>query len=227
MPVSVRLRFIAIHPILPTFVELNSAASATHCTRHPMRMAAASRQIDALSKRRAWLNQTGEINMSATDLEAKIDAEDLARAKDMVKGIVRDWSWFTWNDLLADDVTLSVKLGAIGVTDSGDFAAAGGDLQVTGRDDAKRALKGIYDDLKKHASITTEIVSGYEFALLGNLALPASNGNGGVSSFPIAVHLTFNLAGRIEAMTIASVDVHPLTAAIRDALETATVAPAA
>ena len=57
--------------------------------------------------------------MSATDVEAKIYAEDLTRAKDMVKGIVRDWNWFTWNDLLADDVTLSIKLGSIGVTNLG------------------------------------------------------------------------------------------------------------
>jgi hypothetical protein len=97
-----------------------------------------------------------------------MEAEDLGRAREMVQMILRDWDWLTWNDLLADDVVLSLRLGA--GNKAGAFGAAGGILQATGRDDPKSALKTIYSDLKNELSVTTEIVSGYDAVLLGNFS---------------------------------------------------------
>ena len=153
--------------------------------------------------------------MSTTDVDEMMGAKDLARAKDTVKGIVRDWNWMTWNDLLADDVVLSVKLGSVALNAFGDLSAVGGNLQVVGRDEAKRVLKSIYGDLKKNVYVTAEVVSGCNFALLGNL----TNDDGDVESFPIAVHMTFGPLGTIRKMTIATVDLHPLTEAVRSIVE--------
>ncbi len=36
-----------------------------------------------------------------------------------------------------------------------------GNLQVSGREDAKRVLKSIYRDLKSRTSVTTQVVNGF------------------------------------------------------------------
>ncbi len=74
--------------------------------------------------------------MTATDVTRRMEAEDLAHGKELVQMILRDWDWMTWNELLADDVVLSLKLG-----EGGGFGAVGGNLQVVGREDAKCALR--------------------------------------------------------------------------------------
>jgi hypothetical protein len=42
----------------------------------------------------------------------RMESDDLARAKDVVQTILQDWDFMSWNVLLADDVVLSLKLGA-------------------------------------------------------------------------------------------------------------------
>jgi hypothetical protein len=44
-------------------------------------------------------------------------------------------------------------------------------LQVVGRENAKRVLKSIYGNIKRGLYVTTEILSGYDVALLGQMAL--------------------------------------------------------
>jgi hypothetical protein len=133
--------------------------------------------------------------------------------------ILRDFDWLTWNQLLADDVVLSLRLGAVGIDQVGSFSAVGGNLQVVGREDAKRVLKSIYGDLRDGISVTTEMVSGYDAALMGTLALRSVNENAQVSSLPIALYMAFDDVGKIEKMTIAAVDLHPLAEAIRAAAQ--------
>jgi hypothetical protein len=97
-----------------------------------------------------------------------------------------------------------------------------GNLQVRGREEAKRVLKSIYDDLRSGLSVTTEIVSGHDAALLGNLALSSTQENTEASSLPIVLYMAFNDEGQIEKMTIASLDLHPLADAILAAAKGAT-----
>ena len=50
--------------------------------------------------------------MSINETGLQMEADDLARAKNMVQMILQDWDLMSWNVLLADDVELSLKLGA-------------------------------------------------------------------------------------------------------------------
>ena len=163
--------------------------------------------------------------MSITDTAWRMEAENLARAKNMVQMILQDWDFMSWNELLADDIVLSLKLGAVGSDRVGGLGGVGGNVQVSGREDAKRVLKSIYRDLKNRTSVTTEVVSGYNVALLGNLVVPTTKENEDDSSLPIALYLAFNPEGEIEKLTIAAVDLHPLTEAIRSAAQTGALQP--
>jgi hypothetical protein len=163
--------------------------------------------------------------MSINDTVWRMESDELARAKDMVQMILRDWDFMSWNALLAADIVLSLKLGAVGSDRLGALGGVGGNLQVSGREDAKRVLKSIYGDLKNRTSVTTEVVSGYDVALLGNLVVPTTKENEDDSSLPIALYLAFNPEGEIEKLTIAAVDLQPLTEAIRSAAQTGALQP--
>ena len=120
-----------------------------------------------------------------------------------------------------EDVVLSLKLGAVGIDQVDGFDVVGGKLQVASREDTKRVLKSIYNDLKREFSITTEIVSGYDLALLGNWAVPSTKENTEALSVPVMIHMAFDDEGKVEKITIAHVDLQPLTEAIRAAVQTA------
>ena len=153
--------------------------------------------------------------MSTTDIVRQIEAENLARAKELTQSILENWDFATWNELLADDVVLNLRIASAGIDRIGDLNAAGGNLQVAGREDAKRVLKSIYGDIKRGLCVTTEILSGYDVVLLGNMALGVP-----AKSWPIVIYMKFNDDGAIRVMTIAAADLQPLTDAIRKAAQT-------
>jgi hypothetical protein len=163
--------------------------------------------------------------MSTPDIARQMEADDLARAKDMVQMILKDWDFMSWNAVLAYDVVLSIKLGAVGFDRLGDLGGVAGNLQVSGREDAKRVLKSIYRDLKNRTFVTTEVVSGYDVVLLGNLVVPTTQEDGDDRSLPIALYMAFNPEGQIQKLMIAAVDLHPLTEAIRSAAQTGALQP--
>src|SRR5579871_6669406 len=100
---------------------------------------------------------------------AAATAEELAQAKQMVQKVLNHWDFETWNQVLAEDVTVNFKLGTVGVDSAGSLAAAGADLEAHGRDDAKKVLKQVYGDLKKNVKITGDVAYGYDVILLGEL----------------------------------------------------------
>jgi hypothetical protein len=161
--------------------------------------------------------------MATTETAQRLEAEDLARAKNMTQNILQDWDLITWNELLADNVTLALRMGAIGVDRVGDIAAVGGNLLVQGREDAKRILKSIYGVIKRGLYVTTEIVSGYEVALVGNMGLASTTEGVPGRTFPIVIYMKFDSDGKISDMTISAVDLQPMTDAIRSAAQTGTV----
>src|SRR5262249_4426948 len=150
----------------------------------------------------------------------RMESDDLARAKDVVQTILQDWDFMSWNVLLADDVVLSLKLGAVD-----DLGGVSGNLQVSGREEAKRVLKSIYRDLKSRTSVTTQVVSGYDVALLGNLVIPTTKENEDDRSLPIALYMAFNHEGEIDKLTVAAVGLQPLTEAVRIAARTGAFQP--
>ena len=156
--------------------------------------------------------------MSTMDIARQLEAEDLTRAKDLTRNILENWNIFTWNELLADDVVFSLRLELVGVDRIGDLNVANGYLRAVGREDAKRILKSIYSDIKRDLRVTTEFLSGYDVALLGNMALGLS-----AKSWPIVIYMGFNDDGKINVMTIAVVDLQSLTHAFLSAAKAGTL----
>jgi hypothetical protein len=158
--------------------------------------------------------------MSTTNTAWQPEAEDLARARKMIQNILQDWDWIPWDELLAYDVVLSVRMASIGIDD---LRAVDGNLQVVGREDAKRVLGSIYGNIKSGLSVTAEILSGYDVALLGNLTLPSTKEGVSGKASPIAIYMEFTSEGEIQAMTIAVIDLQPLADEIRNAAQTGTL----
>ena len=152
--------------------------------------------------------------MSISYTPWRMEADELAQAKDLVQMILQDWDFMTWNQVLADDIVLSLKLGWIGHDRLSRLGGVAGNLQVSGREDVKHLLKSIYPDLKNRTSVTTEVVSGYDVALLGNLVVPTTKEDEDDMSVPIALYMAFNPEGEIAKLTIAAVDLQQLTDAI-------------
>jgi hypothetical protein len=143
----------------------------------------------------------------------KQTAEQLAQARQMVQSVLSLWDFKTWNQLLADDVTVNFKLGTVGVDSSGLPAAIGANLEVQGREDAKKLLKQVYGDLKKNIKIVGEVAYGYDAILLGEMSVTSTDGK--AQSLPVACHMHFNTSGKIDKLVLAGVDTRPLLEAIR------------
>ena len=134
-------------------------------------------------------------------------AEHKAQARAMVQEVLNTWEWRSWNQLLAEDVVLKLKLGSIGPR-----AAVGVSGTYSGRDDAKAVLREIYGDLEKNVSIWGELADGLQVALLADLNVAGEDQT--PQELPLVVHMKFNERGKIETMTLLSIDLRPLKAAL-------------
>ena len=157
--------------------------------------------------------------MPMSDIARQMEAKDLAHAREVVQEILRGWDLLPWNVLLSDDVVLSVRFGAADFCEIGDGATANGNFRVFGREDVKRVLDSIYPKLKRGLSVTTEIVSGYDVVLSGNLVVPSTKENTDALSLPVVLYMAFDGEEQINRMTIAALDLHLLTGAIWMAVE--------
>ena len=152
--------------------------------------------------------------MSTEQIDWQPESEDLALAKEMVKNILRDWDWISWNELLAFDVVLSLRIGPV----AGDDVQTGdGVLRVAGREDAERLLRRVYPNIKSGLCVTTEILSGYDAVLLGNITPPSTKEGESEKALPIAIYMDFNSESEIRVMTIAAIDLRPIADQIRRA----------
>jgi hypothetical protein len=153
--------------------------------------------------------------MSTAKIDWQPGSEDLALAKNMVKSILGDWDWISWNELLAFDVVLSLRMTQVG---GEDLQTVDGVLRVVGREEAERLLKRIYPSIKSGLCIITEILSGYDAVLLGNITLPSTKEGESEKASPIVIYMDFNSEGEIHVMTIAAIDLQPLADQIRCAV---------
>ena len=112
--------------------------------------------------------------MSTMGVERQLEAEDLARTKRVIEAILAGWNLLTWSELLADDILLSLRLGALDIGRISELRGRSGDFQVIGRSEAERVLKSIYSDFRRDLSVMTEVISGYHVILLGKLAVQKS-----------------------------------------------------
>jgi hypothetical protein len=173
--------------------------------------------ITRLMERTALLLGLGIVAVSATGGFAAApatqpsdarSAEQLAQSRDMVQRVLDHWDFMSWDQLLAKDVQVEFKLGTLAVDSDNAPTAIGTDLQVNGRDEAKKVLKQIYGDLKKNAKIIGQVAYGNEVILIGDLNVTDKKGK--PSSLPIACYMQFNPQGKIEKLTLASIDTRPL-----------------
>ena len=138
-----------------------------------------------------------------------------SQAVEMVQDVLDEWDFKTWNQLLAEDVVLTLNLGAVATDADGKFAALGTKIQATGRDAAKEALRDVYGDLKKDVSITGQLLAGYEAILFGELNVTTRDN--GSQALPIAAYLQFNDKGKVQRLTIGMTDLRPLLQGVREA----------
>jgi hypothetical protein len=150
--------------------------------------------------------------MPTVEIDWQPESEDLALAKDMVKSILRDWDWISWNELLSFDVVLSLRMAPVGGDDP---QTVDGVLRAVGREDAERLLKRIYPNIKSGLCVITEILSGYDAVLLGNITPPSTKEGESEKASPIVIYMDFNSEGEIHVMTIATIDLQPLADQIR------------
>jgi len=155
--------------------------------------------------------------MSTADVERWLSAARLTHAKRVIETILEGRDLLTWNELLADDVVLSVRLGTAGMNRTGGLHDLRADLQVTGQQEAKRVLKSTYDEFRKGLFVTTGVISGYDVVLLGTLSVQKPDVQ--IESVRVGIYMAFNSEGKIRKMAIADVDLRPLTDVIRNAAE--------
>ena len=113
----------------------------------------------------------------------------------MVRSILGDWDWIPWNELLAFDVVLSLRMSPVW---GDDLQTVDGVVRVEGREDAERLLRRIYPNIKSGLCIITEILSGYDAILLGSITRPSTKEGECEKASPIIIYMDFNSEGEIS-----------------------------
>lgn len=152
--------------------------------------------------------------MATKDVEQELETEDLTQTKRIVEAILAGWDLLTWNELLAEDIVLSLRLGTLDISRLSELRGCGGDFQAVGRMQARRVLKSLYGDLRKDLSVTTEVINGYYAIVLGKLAVRKAGHE--VEYLPVVIYMALNLERRIQSMTVAIVDLQTLADTIRN-----------
>jgi hypothetical protein len=147
--------------------------------------------------------------MSPVKLVRQIEAADLTRAKQVARAILHDWDLMSWNGLLADNVTLSIRLGAAGIVQIGGLVTVNGNLQVFGRVNTMSVLRIVFPDLMSGLSVTRKIVNGYDIALLGDWTVGSMERGVECLSVRTILWMIFNDQERIERVTIAALHLNP------------------
>jgi hypothetical protein len=145
---------------------------------------------------------TGENNVSIKDAERQLEASDLARTKWLIGTGLASCNLQNWNERLADDVVLSLRLSAVDVAPAGNLRGYSGVFRAVGKKQSRHVLKGISSGLSRDLSITTEVISGFHLILLGKLALRTAQI--GARHMPIVIYMTLNSQRKIQEMIIAT-----------------------
>lgn len=134
--------------------------------------------------------------------ERQLEADDLARTKWLIGTGLSSCNLQNWSERLADDVVLSLRLGAVAVEPTCTLQGYIGVFRAVGKKQARYVLKGISSGLSKDLSITTEVISGSHLILLGTLT--QRKAQIGARYMPIVIHMALNSQRKIQEMTIAT-----------------------
>ena len=159
-----------------------------------------------------WSIGTGESRVSVVEAELQLEVEDLARTKWMTGTGLPSCNPQSWIEWLADDVVLSLRLGAVDTSQISERQGYSGVFRVAGKKQSRRLLKSISDGLKNDLSITTEIISGSHIILLGKFSLRKPQS--GAKYMPVVVDMALNPGKKIQDMAIAIVDMQTIATAM-------------
>ena len=118
------------------------------------------------------------------------------------------WETRTWDNALASDATLTLKI--TGVREGAIMSA---DVGYQGREEVKAALEALYKDYKPQTRIHTRISRGPDVVFMGDVSVTTSDGER--KTLPVALHLKFDDAGKIQHMTLAAILAHSAAAESR------------
>jgi hypothetical protein len=82
----------------------------------------------------------------------------------------------SWDDILSDDVSLTLKTSAAERDDSGNVAMVSYFKQIHGKDAVEKALADIRKNLHTQTTITSELISGDEAVLIGDVTFSRHEG---------------------------------------------------
>jgi hypothetical protein len=138
--------------------------------------------------------------VSIRDAERQLESNDLARTKWLMGSGLSSCNPESWNEWLADDVVLSLRLSAVDATRIGDLRGYSGVFRAVGKRQSRHVLDGISGGLSQDLSITTEVISGSHLILFGRLAARAAQI--GARYTPVVIHMALNSQKRVQEMTI-------------------------
>jgi len=140
--------------------------------------------------------------VSIKDAERQLESNDLARTKWLMGTGLASCNPQNWNEWLADDVVLSLRLSAADITRIGGLRGYSGVFRAVGKKQSRLVLKGISSGLSQDLSITTEVISGSHLILLGKLA--ARTAQIDARYMPVVIYMALNSQKKIQEMTIAT-----------------------
>jgi hypothetical protein len=143
---------------------------------------------------------TGEKIMSSKDAERQLESNDLALTKWLMGKGLASCNPQNWNEWLADDVVLSLRLGAVDTPRIDNLRGYSGVFRAVGKKQSRHLLKGISIGLSRDLSITTEVVSESHLILLGKI--PARTAQIGPRHMPVVIYMALNPQKKIQEMTI-------------------------
>ena len=132
--------------------------------------------------------------MSIKDAERQLESNDLARTKWLMGTGLASCNPQSWNEWLADDVVLSLRLSAVDITRIGNLRGYSGVFRAVGKKQSRHVLKGISSGLNQDLSITTEVISGSHLILLGKLA--ARTAQIDARCMPVVIYMALNTPKR-------------------------------
>jgi hypothetical protein len=134
------------------------------------------------------------------------DIRRYAKSAAMVRGVLAAWDYKTWGPLLADDVVLTMHLGAADT--DGSVADVDKRVRFSGREAGEIALNNVYGYLMDDVSLLGQLFVGHEAILFGELNVTIDVNE--PQSHPIAAYLHFNDNGKVQRMRIETVDLRLL-----------------
>ena len=140
--------------------------------------------------------------MSSKDAERQLESNDLARTKWLMGTGLASCNPQNWNEWLADDVVLSLRLSAVDITRIDNLRGYSGVFRAVGKKQSRCVLNGISRGLSKDLSITTEVISGSHLILFGKVA--ARTAQIGSRYMPVVIYMALNSQKKIQEMTIAT-----------------------